>query len=327
MNGPGPLPLAPLFLTKVWAAPGLPRPWDSLWPAPAKTGEVWLASGRPPVTAVAGGVLQGMGLDQVVQRWPRWILGHERGGEFPLLIKILSVGDWLSVQVHPDDEAARRLEGEPWGKSEAWLVLAAREDAQIVMGLQPGVERAGLEAALAGGKLSQALAKVPARAGDVFHLEAGTVHATGPGLTIFEIQQASDVTYRFYDWDRLGDDGRPRELHQAKALEVMQAGGPGRALPSRLLSDAPNRVELLVEDAHFSLLKCTIQRAHRLDRGQEPRPRVVFVLEGRGRLASAGREFAPLELAPGQTWLVPALLRDVEIFPAGEGITVLECLG
>jgi mannose-6-phosphate isomerase class I len=107
----------------------------------------------------------------------------------------------------------------------------------------------------------------------------------------------------------------------------MKISGPGQAAAPRLLSQAPNRVELLVDDAHFSLLKCTIHRAHRLDRDQAPRPRVIFVLEGKGRLASAGREFSPLELAAGQTWLVPAMLRNVEIFPAGEGVTVLECLG
>jgi len=90
------------------------------------------------VTAVVGGVLIGMGLDQVVARWPRWILGHERGGEFLLLVKVLSVDDWLSVQVHPDGDVAVRLEGEPWGKSEVWLVLTTRQDAQIVMGLKSG---------------------------------------------------------------------------------------------------------------------------------------------------------------------------------------------
>lgn len=327
MTGPGPLLLQPLFLTKIWAAPRLAEPWGSLWGAPASTGEVWLASDRHHVTPVAEGELAGMGLDEVAARWPGWIMGEASPAGFPLLLKILSVGDWLSVQVHPDDQAAKRLENEPWGKSEAWHVLAAAPGAEIVMGLKPGVDKPALERALAENRLPETLAKASARTGDTFHLQAGTVHATGPGLTIFEIQQASDVTYRFYDWDRPGDDGKLRPLHQAKALEVMAVSGPGRPRPPEVLAETPNRVEVLVLDAHFELRKCTIRLAQLLERQSPPRARLIFVLAGRGRLTSPGREFAPRDLETGQTWLVPAGLQAVEVFPAEPELTLLECLG
>lgn len=326
MIGPGPLPLQPLFLQKIWAAPRLAEPWGSLWSAPEHTGEIWLASDRHHVTPVAEGELKGLGLDEVVARWPAWVLGEAAGAGFPLLIKILSVGDWLSVQVHPDDEAAARLEGEPWGKSEAWLVLQALPGAEIVMGLKPGVDKAEVERALAEHRLAEVLARVPALSGDVFHLSAGTVHVTGPGLTIFEIQQASDVTYRFYDWDRPGEDGRLRPLHQDKALQVMSVSGPGQPQAPQALFLRPKLVELMIRDPHFTLLQTTLLRPYPLQWGGR-RPRVVFVEWGQGRLASGARQFAPLDICAGQTWLVPAGLTGVEVFPATPGLTLLECVG
>ncbi len=327
----GPFRLEPVFLSKIWAAPEIAGPLGPLLGAPPRTGEVWLASDRHQVTKVAQGEPAGLGLDQVVRRWPRELLGQggdgggdggggqEDGQGFPLLIKILSVGDWLSVQVHPDDQAARRLENEPWGKSEAWLVLAAEPGAEIVMGLKPGADRAAVEAALAAGRLGEVLAKVPAREGEVFHLPAGTVHATGPGLTIFEIQQASDVTYRFYDWDRLGEDGKPRELHQEKALEVMQVSGPGAATPPRELAAGDNRCQLLVEDPHFALIKAELGRPYR-PWFAAPALRLIFALAGQGALAWPGGQAA---LRAGQCWCLPHSLEEVEIQPE-VGLTILE---
>lgn len=320
-SNPGPLLLAPVCLDKVWASPGLAAPWDGLWPAPANTGEVWLASDRHHVTPVAAGPLAGLGLDEVLARWPQWFLGAGRGNSLPILLKILNVGQWLSVQVHPGDADARRLENEPWGKSESWLVLDAQPGAEIIMGLKQGVDQARVARATAQGGLPDLLARVPAKAGDTFHLPAGTVHATGPGLVIFELQQASDVTYRFYDWDRPGSDGEPRALHQDKALRVMTVAGPGAPRPARLVSPEPNRLELLVEDPHFALLKVVAKAPYRPSWGGA-RPRVLTVLAGHGRWQGAQGP----ELAPGQTWLLPASLADAHLLPAPQGLTLLESL-
>lgn len=322
MPPPGPLRLASRCLAKVWAAPELPRPFGALTGCGAKTGEVWLMSDRHHITPVAEGPLSGLGLDAVVARWPEWVLGPGRAGGLPILTKLLNVGDWLSVQVHPDDEAARRLEGEPWGKNECWAVLAAQPGAEIVLGLAAGAGRPELETALAAGSLPEVLAKVPARTGDTFHLPAGVIHATGPGLFIFELQQASDVTYRFYDWDRPGDDGRPRQLHQAKALAVMAATGPGAPAAPRSLPDPAGRLELLVEDAHFALLRAQAQAAYHPSFGGQ-RLRGIFVLAGHGLIAAAGHP--PQAIAAGQSWLIPAGLAEVEIAPQpGGSLTLLE---
>jgi len=323
VNPPGPLLLAPVFLDKVWASPGLARPWDALWRPPPLTGEIWLASDRHHVTPVAAGPLTGQGLDQVLPRWPEWFLGQGqgRGHNLPILLKILNVGQWLSVQVHPGDDQARRLENEPWGKSESWHVLMAQEGAEIIMGLKQGVDRGQVAQATARGGLPELLARVPAKAGDTFHLPAGTVHATGPGLVIFELQQASDVTYRFYDWDRPGSDGKLRPLHQEKALQVMDVAGPGAPRPPRLLAPAPNRLEMLMEDPHFALLKVRAFAPYTPWWGGR-RLRVLVVLAGQGRWQ--GAEAPPL--LPGQTWLLPAGQEDLTLLPDAQGLEFLESL-
>jgi len=310
----GPFRLEPVFLEKVWAAPRLAGPLRPALQAPEGAGEVWLASDRHHVTKVVEGEPAGLGLDQVVKRWPEELLGQERPGpepSFPLLLKVLSVGDWLSVQVHPDDQAARLMENEPWGKSEAWLILGAEPGAQIIMGLQPGIDREAVAAATAGGGLTELLARVPAAAGDVFHLPAGTVHATGPGLTIFEIQQASDVTYRFYDWDRLGDDGKPRELHQEKALQAMHVGGPGAASKPVMLEEGDNVCALLVDDPHFALIKAELNAPYQPFLAQ-PALRLLFILQGEGSLRWPGGRAA---LTPGHCWCLPHGLENAEIHP------------
>lgn len=320
----GPFRLEPVFLSKVWAAPSIAGALGRVLKAPQNTGEVWLASDRHSITKVAASPwnpeAQGLGLDEVVRRWPDDLLGPGQADSgFPLLIKILSVGDWLSVQVHPDDEAARDLEDEPWGKSEAWLILGAEQGAEIVMGLKPGVDGEAVQAALAQGRLPQVLAKVPARQSEAFHLPAGMVHATGPGLSIFEIQQASDITYRFYDWDRPGDDGKPRELHLDKALQAMRVSGPGQPALPRELQGPPNRVSLLVDDPHFALIKSELEQPYQPFLAQ-PALRLLFVLDGQGSLIWQNRA---AEIKPGHAWCLPHGLEGVQVRPASN-LSLLE---
>ena len=307
-SAPGPLLLNPVFLPKVWAKNDLAGPLNKVFNPPPGIGEIWLASDRHQVTAVAQGESAGLGLDQVLARHTEEILGPGQKPPFPLLLKILNVGQWLSVQVHPDDEAARRLENEPWGKSEAWCVLQAEHGAEIIMGVRPGTDRQSLENALSQKRLPEVLARVPAGEGDVFHLPAGTVHATGPGLVILELQQASDVTYRFYDWDRPGPDGNLRPLHQEKALEVMRLKGPGRPeTPQTVSQDESHHGALLVSNPYFSLLQWKITGEFVWQRS-DPACRLIFVYQGRGLWHFGQTEHGPLEMAPGQCWLLPANL-------------------
>ena len=148
--------------------------------------------------------------------------GTQVGETFPLLLKLISAQEMLSVQVHPDDAYANVHEGGKLGKTEAWVILAAEPGAQIVYGIREGVTREQLALACqSGGAAVQAcLNRVAVQPGEVYYIPAGMVHALGGGITLMEIQQSSDVTYRFYDWDRVDAQGRSRELHIQKGLDV-----------------------------------------------------------------------------------------------------------
>lgn len=166
-----------------------------------KIGEVWLVSGHPLfVTELEGGFDLNEDVEYLTGKcFPR----------FPLLVKLISASEWLSVQVHPDDEKARELEGEPWGKTEAWYFL---EEGTVALGEDPSeVLRASED-----GNWDRAIKRVGVEKGTLVFLPAGTVHALGPGGLLLEVQQASDVTYRIYDW------GRPRETHFEKAIKVIK---------------------------------------------------------------------------------------------------------
>lgn len=313
----GPLLLAPVFLPKVWAAPHFPEPWASSLDAPTGTGEVWLASDRLHITPVAAGPLAGQGLDQIVARWPEYILGPEAEPGFPLLLKLLCVGQWLSVQVHPDDATAARLENEPRGKGEAWHILHASPGAELVHGLTPDTRLEQVAQAAARGRLTDLLAKVPARAGETFDVPAGTLHTTGPGLLILEVQQASDLTYRLYDWDRPGPDGEPRPLHLKRALQALKPSGPGGPQPLRRLSPPPWEAWSLVQTGSLGLLKYAIMGDGPLGRpGQGPG--LLWVEQGEGRLSFPGGEHSEEILTPGQCWLLPAGLAPARVAAKGE---------
>jgi mannose-6-phosphate isomerase len=144
---------------------------------------------------------------------------------FPILIKLLDCADWLSVQVHPNDEQARRLVGpDEFGKTEAWYFLEAEPGARIMAGVKPDVDRVALAAAIRGGSVRDVAQNVDIRSGDALLIPAGTLHALGPGLLLYEIQQASDTTYRAYDWGRPQSTGR--RLHIEESVEVTEPVGP-----------------------------------------------------------------------------------------------------
>jgi mannose-6-phosphate isomerase len=317
MSQTGAIRLEPVFLQKVWGAEELNHPLAKVYDPPPNTGEIWLASDSHHITPVAEGQYKGLGLDELIRLEREWILGAVTGSNFPILLKILNVGQWLSVQVHPDDAQAKKMCGDPFGKTEAWYVLSAEPDAKIIMGLKPGVDVETLQGSLDSG-LKRLLAKVPARQGEMFHLPAGTVHSTGPGLVIFEIQQASDTTFRFYDWDRPGDDGKLRELHQDQALKVMKVSGPGKPLPPREIGPG---VRELVRDPYFQLVECNLpaQGIRELPGGSL---KVLYVLEGEGCVTWGDDGEAQLE--PGQSWLLPAGVNSWRIKAAEKGLTLLE---
>lgn len=186
-------------------------------------GESWELTVRPGRDSVImNGAFAGRTLSQYIAEVGCDVVSADYdGGRFPLLVKLIDAADRLSVQVHPDDAYAARVEHDS-GKTEMWYVIDARPGARLVYGLEPGMGARKLGAALEGGNPSGVLHQVEVHAGDVFFIPAGMVHSIGAGILIAEIQQNSDLTYRVYDYGRLGLDGKPRELHIAQALDVVR---------------------------------------------------------------------------------------------------------
>ena len=164
---------------------------------------------------------QGRTLPQLIAEYGERLVGSYQGQPFPLLLKLIDAREKLSVQVHPDDAYAAKNEGGKLGKTEAWLILDAPEGAELVYGIVPGTTLDQLKTACeAGSAVAPLLRRVRVKAGDVCYIPAGCVHAIGEGILLYEIQQSSDITYRFYDWDRVDSQGRKRELHLEKGLAV-----------------------------------------------------------------------------------------------------------
>lgn len=219
-------------------------------PESGNYGESWDISPLPQaISRVADGPAAGLTIDEL---WRGGLaeqagLPVERG--FPWLIKWLDVADQLSVQVHPDEAHAVKWLGEPCAKSEAWVVVHAEPTARVYAGFQSGVTEADVRRALAHGRLAECLHSFAPKAGDFINLPAGTVHAAGGGLVLAEVQQPSDVTFRLFDWNRIGPDGKPRTLHIEQALDCLTwPQGPVNAMADRRLIAEP-----LVTAPHFRL--------------------------------------------------------------------------
>ena len=209
-RGLEPCRLAPFFSERGWGKKSL-APWFASTGTEELVGEAWLTG---PQSIVETGPHAGERLDAVVAEEGAAVLGEGSAeAAFPLLVKVLFPADKLSVQVHPDDAQAQAI-GEPRGKTECWYVLEAEPGAAVALGLKAGVTLDAVRTAIADGTLEDKLEMVPVRVGDMLFVDAGTVHAIGPGVVLLETQQTSDRTYRMFDY------GRPRELHVEQGIGV-----------------------------------------------------------------------------------------------------------
>jgi mannose-6-phosphate isomerase len=231
--------------------------------------------------------------------------------QFPLLLKFLDCAKTLSVQVHPNDAQAAKLDPPDLGKTEAWVVLAAEPGSLIYAGLKPGVDRAMLERETKRGTCDQCLHSFTPQAGDCVLIEAGTVHALGAGLLVAEIQQASDTTYRLFDWNRVDRDGKPRELHVEQALDTIDfSRGPVEPVHPRALAEHGG--ERLIACDKFVLDRWRL--SGRRDLSRDNRFHILTLIEGRAVLTSADSKH---QLERGDTVLIPASAPAVEIVSAG----------
>jgi mannose-6-phosphate isomerase len=315
-----PLVFEPYLRPMVWGGRRLGECFGKVLPAATQVGESWEISAHPHhVSRVAEGPLRDALLTDLCADRSADLFGDQapRGNRFPLLVKLLDCCDLLSIQVHPSDELAPRLTPEASGKTEAWVVLEVQPTGRIYSGLKPGIRRSDLEQHLAAGTLEQCLHSYTPRPGDCVFLPAGTVHAVGGGVVMAEVQQTSDATFRLYDWNRPGSDGRARPLHIREALESINwTAGPVGPVGGTRCNGLPGdaRRELLVRCPYFIL-----QRFHArtpLVLPSTGRLSLWLVLDGTAELRDSVLGYRrPFRC--GETVLVPAACPRPSWHPAG----------
>jgi mannose-6-phosphate isomerase len=326
-----PLRFQPIFRRYLWGgrrlAEVLHKPIGD-----ATAAESWeIVDHEEDQSVVAEGHLQGMTLRQLIAGRGDELLGrhvYERISaasipahlrhRFPLLLKFLDANQHLSVQVHPDDAFGATLSPPDLGKTEAWYVMHADPGSKIFAGLKEGITREDFEAAVGAGETESTLHRFEPKAGDCIFIRAGTLHAIGAGLLIAEIQQASNTTFRVFDWNRVDKDGRSRPLHLEQAMEVTNFSlGPVNPLVGRAL-DA-NQSEELVSCEKFKMSRIRLRDP--IEMRGEGRFRILAVVKGELTITGDPSN-SPLQL--GQTCLLPACLERVGITPMVDQTEILE---
>ena len=318
-----PLLFEPNLHTVVWGGERLCR-WKGL-PEQDHVGESWEVSAvESSPSVVANGAWAGKTLPDVVASAPEEILGkavaRRNGGKMPLLVKFIDARNDLSIQVHPDDEMAMR-EHNKLGKSEMWYVLDAEPGACIYAGFKKKLQADEYKRMVAEGTITEALARHEAHAGDVFYIPAGRVHAICSGILLAEIQQSSDVTYRIFDYNRPGLDGKPRELHTALAAKALNY-----KVEKKYRTDyavRKERANLIMESKFFSARVTEVE--HEFHRNLLKYDSFIIMMCLKGdcviKVRATGDEVV---LKEGYSCLIPAAVADYDIRPVGGYCKVLD---
>ena len=309
-----PFVFQPIFKDRIWGGRELERLYAKPIPGGTPIGEAWEISDRPgDASVIANGPLAGKDLRWLMTHHAAELLGDAKPaaeGRFPLLCKILDAREKLSLQVHPPASRAAELKGEP--KTEMWYVTDAAPEASLYVGLKPGVTRAEFEQKIADGSVADCFHRIPVKAGDTMFLPSGRVHAIGDGLVIFEIQQNSDTTYRVFDWNRVGLDGKPREIHIAQSLASIDFNDfEPKLVPSGYESAPKFKYRHLVRDPLFNVQEMVFDAAASFVlAGQQVR--IIAVVKGAVEVSDKQSQVS-IALTAGQFGLVPASLKGVEV--------------
>jgi mannose-6-phosphate isomerase len=296
-----------------------PRPWGTLDLSPIypnhkfdeKIGEAWLTG---DACKVANGPLKGKSLADLSSQFGQELVGDAAPDprRFPLLLKFLFPHEKLSVQVHPDNEAARRV-GQPWGKTECWYIAHARPSAQIALGLKPSITVDQFEIAIREKRAEELLNWINVYSGEMIYVAGGTVHTLGPGAIVVETQQQSDTTYRLYDY------GRPRELHLKEGLAAIKLGVNSgkvvRPAPSAL-NGSTNRRAPLILAPYFMVDMFELKQPHTFqtkDGTGKDSVQILVAVEGCAIVESQGTE--PVTVARGDAVVVPAAVGEFRVRP------------
>ncbi len=308
----------------IWGGDSL-CPFKGLTPHENPVGESWEVSAVPssPDT-ISNGAEKGKDLISVIAADPEAILGKavskQYDGKMPLLVKFIDAKKDLSIQVHPNDEMANRVHGK-MGKTEMWYVLDAKPGSYLYCGFKSEISKEEYKQHIADGTITDVLARHEVKAGDVFYIPAGRVHAICSGIMLAEIQQSSDVTYRIYDYNRPGLDGKPRELHTelaAEALDFSVSDSYGSDY-----SHEANKPNVILDTEFFCVRVSDLDKPCHYDMKGFDSFVVCMCLKGdcKIKVKETGDE---LVLKEGYTCLIPAAIADYEITPVGEKTKVLD---
>ncbi|MCU0708805.1 MAG: class I mannose-6-phosphate isomerase [Pirellula sp.] len=313
-----PLRFEPIYRSYLWggqrlkARLGKNLPNDGVW------AESWeIVDHREGESRICEGPTQGRTLRQLLEQHSHAIVGHGLSSErFPLLLKYLDCQRVLSVQVHPDDVYGARMAIPDRGKTEAWYIVESEPGAVLYAGLKPGIGRQELQEAIKQGATESCLHTLHPQAGDCVFIPAGTVHALGAGLIVAEIQQASDCTFRLFDWNRVDADGKARPLHINQALEVIDFERGPISVAKRHAMDWPG-MSLLVDCDKFRLLEC-------VGLGSYSMPSDTFAIvtlpQGSGQLVTPAGSYP---LARGDSLLIPAACQDAQLHLDSNSIALI----
>jgi mannose-6-phosphate isomerase len=315
MNELYPLKFKPVFDDRVWGGDKIRTRLGLDFAPMDRCAEAWILSGyEGKQTVVSNGFLEGNELNDLVEIYMDDLVGGKvfetSGDVFPLLIKFIDAREWLSIQVHPNDDLARRR-NQPNGKTEMWYVIDADKDAELISGFNRKVSQKQYIDHLQNKTLPGILNHEKVTAGDVFFMPAGRVHALGPGVLLTEIQQTSDATYRIYDWDRVDANGKGREVHTELALAAIDFNiyPDYKTHYKKVLNETVN----LVECAYFTTSLLELAQPLRKNYEELDSFVIYICLEGSMMLRYGNGE--KIGVMKGEILLIPAVLNQVEIFP------------
>lgn len=312
-----PFKFKPVYKDKVWGGKKIQTVLGQNFSPLPNCGEVWVLSGvEDNQTMIANGFLEGNELNELVEIYMGELVGEavysKFGNEFPILIKFIDANDWLSIQVHPDDELAARRHNS-LGKSEMWYIMDAEKDSELISGFSKKVNKDEYVKHLANNTLKSILNFEKVARGDVYYMPAGRVHALGPGILLAEIQQTSDVTYRIYDWDRIDKAGMLRELHTELAVDAIDFSIPDKYKTE--YEPAENKTVDVVDSPYFTTNMIHLTQPLHKDYSELDSFVIYICPEGSFQLVVHEQEYFA---KAGEAVLLPAAIESVDIHPKGE---------
>jgi len=303
-----PLRFAPIYQYRIWGGRRLADLLTEPLPGNDPIGEAWILSDRDDhASYIANGRLKGQTISQLLEHWPVQLMGKLAGRftRFPLLLKFLDAREMLSVQVHPSDQQTDSIPVREHGKTEAWVVLEAGHESRIYAGLKPGTTTDNLRQAITNGTVADHLAYFTPKLGNAVFLPAGTVHALGGDIVVFEVQQNSDVTFRLYDWNHIdAKTNKPRALQVDQAFACIDfAQGAIKPIVPVMEATMPVERERIFQCEYFHLWRLRGQSPFTV--GEMNVPRILVCLEGKGGIEHENVVYA---VGKGDVFLLPAVV-------------------